>query len=213
MITFKCLNCGKEVTRKYNNDKYCNNKCQREHQFKIDYKNRTKLCTTCNEIKSFDDFSPRNKKGDNLTACKKCAAEVMGEYRNKNREKVNKQKRDRRKADPEKYKEIDRKRRLDPKRKLGENVSRGIRHRIKKNGKSSFGEILPYTKEDLIERLKETIPEGFTWDDYMKKDLFNIDHIIPQSIYNFKEFYHLCVQSSLEISMTRLSVEEVFLFG
>ena len=94
MIEFTCLNCGKKIKRiDKRNDKYCSNKCQLEHQFQIDYKNRTKLCPDCKEIKSF---------------------------------------------------------------------------------------------EELIKRLTETLPKGITWEYYSNNtNKFDIDHIIPQSIYNF----------------------------
>lgn len=47
-------------------------------------------CNRCKEIKSFDDFSPNNGKGNGLhSQCKKCRAEI---YRNKYQEKRAKQK-------------------------------------------------------------------------------------------------------------------------
>ncbi len=42
--------------------------------------------------------------------------------------------------------------------------------------------IIPYTKEELINRLKSTMPKGYTWEDYLSGKL-EIDHIIPKSLY------------------------------
>lgn len=178
-----CLYCGKEIAE---NRKYCNNVCQNNFQNKVDFKNKTRLCKKCNEIKSFDDFSPRNKKGDLNSICKKCNADKMSKYREKNHERHLEYRRNKRKQNLERYREYDRKRREDPVRKIGENISRGIRYHISKNGKSTF-DVLPYSIEELFDRLKETLPDGISWEFYLENtDNFHIDHIIPQSIYNFE---------------------------
>lgn len=181
-----CLYCNKELVGGRSGRKYCDNICSNSHTFKIDYKNRTKLCKRCEEIKSFDDFSPRNKKGDLNSLCKKCSALKSAEHRKKNHESHLEYRRNRRKENPERFRELDKKRREDPIRKISENISRGIKYHISKDGKSTF-DILPYTIEKLFERLKETLPDGISWEYYLDNtDIFHIDHIIPQSIYNFK---------------------------
>ena len=43
-----------------------------------------------------------------------------------------------------------------------------------------------YTIEDLILRLKNTLPEGYTWQNYLDGKL-QLDHIIPISVFNFSE--------------------------
>ena len=45
-------------------------------------------------------------------------------------------------------------------------------------------DLVGYTSGDLIKRLKQTIPKGYTWEDYLKGKL-HIDHIIPMSVFNF----------------------------
>ncbi len=46
--------------------------------------------------------------------------------------------------------------------------------------------IIPYTKDELISHLKSTIPEGYTWKDYLSGKL-EVDHIIPKSLYLIKK--------------------------
>lgn len=146
---------------------------------------KTKLCNKCKETVSVNDFSPRNKKGDLNSICKSCSAEKMRLYRKKNHKRHLEYRRKRRVDNPEMYVEYDRKRRENPVRRISDNISRGIRYHISKNGKSTF-DILPYTIEELIERLKDTLPEGMNWERYLESTYeYNIDHIIPQNIYNF----------------------------
>lgn len=53
-----------------------------------------------------------------------------------------------------------------------------------KNG-SHWESLVGYTLKDLIRRLKATLPNGFTWDDYVNGANLHIDHIIPVSVFNF----------------------------
>jgi hypothetical protein len=182
-VVVNCLYCGKEIVK---GRKYCNNSCQNNFQNKVDLNNKARLCKKCNEIKSFNEFSPRNKEGDLSSICKKCNAEKMSIYRRKNHKRHLEYRRNIRKENSEKYKEYDKKRRENPVRKISENISRSIRYHISKNGKSTF-DILPYTIEELFNRLKKTLPEGITWENYLENtNSFHIDHIIPQSIYTFE---------------------------
>ncbi|MBA7542436.1 hypothetical protein ES705_34757 [subsurface metagenome] len=43
-----------------------------------------------------------------------------------------------------------------------------------------------YTLEDLKKRLKETISDFYTWQDYLEGKL-ELDHIMPVSAFNFSE--------------------------
>src|SRR5690606_35886942 len=45
--------------------------------------------------------------------------------------------------------------------------------------------ILSFSLLDLEDKLKSTIPEGCTWEDFLKGDL-HIDHIKPHSLFNYK---------------------------
>ena len=52
-----------------------------------------------------------------------------------------------------------------------------------KNGKS-WENIVGYSCIKLIKRLKKTMPNSYTWDDYLDGKL-HIDHIMPISAFNF----------------------------
>ena len=56
-----------------------------------------------------------------------------------------------------------------------------------KNG--PWQKLVGYTVDDLIEHLKTTMPEGFTWDDYLSGKL-HIDHILPISSFSFTKPEH-----------------------
>ena len=72
---------------------------------------------------------------------------------------------------------------------LNDRMSSGIRASLKsnKNGRS-WESIVGYTLDSLIKRLKATIPDGYTWNDYMNGAKLHIDHIVPISVHNFKSY-------------------------
>ena len=57
------------------------------------------------------------------------------------------------------------------------------RSNIKREGKS-WRKLLDYSAEELINRLNDTIPEGYTWNDFLEGKL-DIDHIKPVMLFNF----------------------------
>ena len=95
------------------------------------------------------------------------------------RELTNKRKRDRRKTDARFV--------------LCGRMSARINGALKygKCGKS-WKDMIPYTLDDLVERLKQTLPDGYSWDDFLNKDGrsldgLHIDHILPVSKFNFEK--------------------------
>ena len=50
--------------------------------------------------------------------------------------------------------------------------------------------LVDYTLDNLIKHLKKTMPEGYTWDDYLNGKL-HIDHKIPISVFNFDKPEHI----------------------
>ena len=73
----------------------------------------------------------------------------------------------------------------DIKFRLNRNVSRLIRKALKGNKAGrKWGSLVGYTLNDLIDRLKNTMPAGYTWQDFLQGKL-HIDHIIPISAFNF----------------------------
>lgn len=172
----------------------------------------TKICTECGERKSWKEFHKIKAGLFGIgSLCKKCRAidgkvyrKVNQEktkarhkvYRKANREKINTYFRAYRKANPEKerikFTKSNKKQRLKPKYMINNRISAGIRQSLKKgNGKNGYHweDLLSYTLNDLIKRLKKTLPPGYTWNDFIKgKTNLHIDHIIPISVHNFKSY-------------------------
>ena len=75
----------------------------------------------------------------------------------------------------------------DEKFRLDRNISRSVRKSLK-NTKNSrdyhWKRILGYTIDQLKERLISTIPEGYTWFDYLSGEL-ELDHITPINKFNY----------------------------
>jgi len=80
---------------------------------------------------------------------------------------------------------------LDPKYNLNNKIKTAIKLSLKHNKTGRHWEdIVGYTLDDLLKRLRKTIPEGYIWQDYMKGKL-HIDHIIPISAFNFTKPEHI----------------------
>lgn len=75
------------------------------------------------------------------------------------------------------------------------NLNKKIRHAIYKSLKGNkkgrhWEDLIGYTLNDLIKRLKSTMPKGYTWQDYLRGKL-HIDHKIPISVFNFDNPKHI----------------------
>ncbi|MBA7526943.1 hypothetical protein ES705_19114 [subsurface metagenome] len=134
------------------------------------------------------------------------AKERSKQYYKNNREKIKKCSKQWRKNNPEreeKYgkqwrknnrdkRNIDNRERYktDLKYNLNVKISRAIKRYSKgnKNGRHWEG-LVGYNSNDLIKRLNETMPVGYTWQDYLNGDL-HTDHIIPISAFNFTRPEH-----------------------
>lgn len=75
--------------------------------------------------------------------------------------------------------------------KLKNKMRNGIRLSLKygKDGRSWLS-LVDYDVNQLIKRLKRTIPKGYKWQDFIDGRL-HIDHIIPISVFNFTEPEHI----------------------
>lgn len=75
-------------------------------------------------------------------------------------------------------------------RRLHQRISSAIRDTItgKKNGRK-WQTLVGYTLADIRQRLKETMPDGYSWQDFLNGDL-HIDHIVPVSAFNFSKPEH-----------------------
>ena len=71
-----------------------------------------------------------------------------------------------------------------------------------KNGKR-WEDLTGYTVKDLKKRLQSTMPEGYTWKDYLDGKL-HIDHIIPKSVFNFTKYTHIDFRNCWSLSNLQL---------
>ena len=62
---------------------------------------------------------------------------------------------------------------------------------------------LGYTLPELKERLLQTIPEGFDWEDYIKAEL-HLDHIIPHSRFKYDSYEHENFKAAWDLKNLRL---------
>jgi hypothetical protein len=96
----------------------------------------------------------------------------------------------RKKINPEKYKLISRKsytkKRNTPKGRIDHNFSVALNVAMSggKRGRS-WKKLLGYDVTDLYERLSKTMPDGYTWDDYLAGNL-HIDHIVPKTYFKYE---------------------------
>ncbi|MBA7589759.1 hypothetical protein ES708_31848 [subsurface metagenome] len=63
--------------------------------------------------------------------------------------------------------------------------------------------LVDYNINDLIKRLKKTMPKGYTWKDFLKGKL-EIDHIIPVDVFNFDKTEHTDFKRCWALSNLRL---------
>ena len=102
-------------------------------------------------------------------------------YRSKNDKKV----KNNRNRYEKKRKEI------DLKYNLNDKMRSSIRLSLKGNKNGRHWETLVgYTLDDLVKRLKKTMPEGYCWEDYINGRL-HLDHKIPISVFNFEKPEHI----------------------
>ncbi|MBA7586851.1 hypothetical protein ES708_28857 [subsurface metagenome] len=131
------------------------------------------------------------------------------EYYKNNREKILKQSKQWQKDN---YKEMKKyhnhweriKDRTDLNFKLKKKMRTSIWYSLKKNkGNKTWRSLVGYTLNDLIKRLNETMPVGYTWKDYLSGEL-HIDHIIPIDAFNFTRPEHTDFKKCWALSNLRL---------
>ncbi len=180
----------------------------------------TKICKTCNELKSIDEFSLFNKeKGFRLNQCRDCKSQYLKKYNSDNSELRKIQKKEYR----EKNKEIVQERKKLYYQKNKEKIrvykkswetnkrnndiifklKQQVRHRInvfvktnnmKKNNKTF--DIVGCSPYDLKEHLEKQFVNGMSWENRTE---WHIDHIIPlSSAKTIEELYKLCHYTNLQ---------------
>ena len=99
---------------------------------------------------------------------------------------------------------VEERKKTDLKYSLNCRTSCSIRYSLKGNKRGYHWEnLVGYNCNDLIKRLKKTMPEGYTWQDYLEGKL-EVDHIIPKSIFNFIKPEHIDFKRCWALSNLRL---------
>jgi hypothetical protein len=158
-----------------------------------------KECPRCKKQNKFD--IDRKRKDGFAIYCRKCSAEALKKWRQKDpkracesskkwqREHPEWEKNKWRKNNPEKAKELaklyNKKRRSRLSVRLSTNISNSIRSSIKndKNG-LHWESIVGYTLEQLKKHLEKLFKPGMSWSNYGRRG-WHIDHKIPLSVFNF----------------------------
>ena len=150
---------------------------------------------------------------------KKTSKEYYRQYRRKNQEKLKsieiqsgttisemeeiKNNKLRKKIE-EKWRLIKLKRKTDLKFNLNARIRSAIRLSLKGNKPIGHWEyFVEYTLNDLIKRLEETMPKGYTWQNLLIGEL-HVDHIIPISAFNFIKPEHTDFKRCWALSNLRL---------
>ena len=118
------------------------------------------------------------------------AAERWQRYYEVNAEHLREKARDWGRANLERRRIADRKRRANVGFRVSQNISRSIRQslfRFNGKGGAPWESLVDYTKEDLVKHLEKQFQPGMTWDNYGK---WHIDHEIPISAFNFTKPEH-----------------------
>jgi len=140
-----------------------------------------------------EDYRIRQKEwlNNNPEYCEK-NAEYQKQYRANHKEQAVQYSKQYRKDNPEKWKRYMRqwqknKRKTDLKYNLNHKISGQIYKSLKQNKNGwHWEDLVGYTLEDLIKRLRKTIPTGYTWENFMEGRL-HIDHIIPISAWDYNK--------------------------
>jgi len=195
------------------------NNSRKAQEIKERIKKNIRRCPKCGEEKPIvGGYCQDSTRADGYDSyCIECRKAEKIVYYEKNKESILKQKRDLHKKDKsilkreyEKNKEKIKKksvlysknnrgkinayyrkrRKTDPRFRLRQRISAAIRLSLKTGkGGHKWETLVGYTVDDLLKRLKTTLPSGYKWEDYLngKTDL-HIDHIIPISAFNFDSY-------------------------
>jgi hypothetical protein len=174
----------KEVNKKSGLASHCRD-CDKEHRKKrienLSYCTpESKICNHCKIEKpcTSEYFHKHNKNKTGFRSiCKECRKSKSHSY-----------------ATSEKYRaKYRQKRKTDPVWKLRKNISVSITNSLRENKERSCFEKLPYTVEELKQHLEKQFEPWMNWDNwgpirkYTKDNpVWNIDHIIPQSTFEYE---------------------------
>ena len=188
---------NKEDQKKCRRQYYLNN-CEKLKKLQIEYyKNNSEKIKEYQEqwwIKNKEKLRKRRK--ELYIKNREKILEQQKQWQKNNPEKVRKYIKKYAKNNPEKVREknlqwFKRKLKTDLKYNLRDKISRVIRKSLKGNKNGWHWEsLVGYTLNKLKKHLQKTMPEGYTWQNYLNSDL-QIDHIIPVSAFNFTKPEHI----------------------
>lgn len=162
----------KEHRRKYNSEYWAKNKEELAQKNKIWRENNKEHIKEKNKEKTLNGKNKQYNK-TNYEKHKEARIKSAKEYYLKHKERLNKL------STKRKREEL----RANPTLRLMRNIQREINHHIRKKHKTSkYLELFGWTIEDLVKRLESQFKDGMTWDNYGE---WHLDHIIPQSWYDF----------------------------
>ncbi len=160
-----------------------------------------KKCSECKEFKNLECFY-KNKiyRDGRMSSCKECRKQYQKKYNEEHKEEI------KRFRDYEKRNQHRRiRRKTDSYFRLNWLMSKGVR-RIKdssiKQGQS-WKTLVPYTLTELKKHLKRTLPDGYTWKDFMEGKL-HIDHILPRAIFQYEKAEDIAFQICWGLDNLRL---------
>jgi hypothetical protein len=88
--------------------------------------------------------------------------------------------------------------------KINRAISGLVRYSLKVHGgnksRRKWETLVGYTTEDLVAHLEKQFTEGMSWDNYGK---WHIDHIMPQSVFNFTDASHIDFKKCWALSNLR----------
>jgi hypothetical protein len=190
----KCKLCEIEFIPIHNSQSFCSKVCQKNYCNQKRNKKRRKLsiefsCLICG-------VTYIQKRKDNTTCSPSCSQKLWVKNnpgKNQNRHNGTEAKirhknwinnnYDAFRSIQNRYKRN--KFRSDINYKFNRLMGNAIRHGINDKSFRKWESLVGYSILDLKIHLEKTLPEGITWNDYLNGG-YHIDHIIPQSMYNFK---------------------------
>jgi hypothetical protein len=206
-MKIKCKNCENEF-EKSGKKVFCSEICVKDNKNKKRRKKSEQvMCKIC------DNFFTQKRK-DNLTCSGSCSQKLWilkNPDKNWNRQnsiEAKKRKNEWRKKNIDKIRII--KQRYKKKRRqndisynLYEKMSNAIRIALNGKGFKKWTKIVGYDAYDLKNHLEKTLPENISWNEFLKND-YHIDHIIPQSLYSYKNEFDEDFKKCWELKNLRI---------
>ena len=148
-----------------------------------------KVCNTCKESKSLDEFSNKKASKDGKQPkCKICAKQITKKWRTNNPERHKEGVKKWQTNNYERYREIASKHnktyRSILENRLRDNIGTQYNKKVPKEYRHDIIEILGCDINTYIKYIESLWMKEFSWENYGK--IWEIDHIIPRSSVEFK---------------------------